>query len=126
MSTKKPAHSKRPTLSAAFDDSLSSHLLGLRGEVDRRSSAKTKTTEHLAAVEATIAALQAALEKVARSRSGDVGQRLEELEYPVTKLRAFFGHKKTALDKRATEIMAEYVRDRLLEIRIIAKTLDAS
>ena len=124
MSARKTAAKRGQTLSAVFDKSLSANLQSLRREVDRFTGA-TRGSESLAALMATAAQLRTSLKKVVRRRAGDVAERLDELEYPFAKLEAFFAHQHKALDRRATEIMAEYVRDRMLEIRIIAKTLDA-
>ena len=124
MSTRKTSQPRRPTLFAAFDRRLSFHLQAVRREVDRAGGAP-RQSESLAALQETAARLRAALQKVSRRRSGDLAERLDEVEYPFAKLQAFFAHKKSSLDRRATEIMAEYVRDRMLEIRIIAQTLDA-
>jgi hypothetical protein len=124
MSASKKAPKGRPSLSAVFDKSLSQNLQALRRDVDRFTGA-SRGSESLAALEETAARLRASLKKVARRRAGDVAERLDELDYPFAKLQAFFSHKHTALERRATEIMAEYVRDRMLEIRIVAKTLDA-
>jgi len=123
MTTRKASPGKRPTLLAAFDEHLSFNLQALRQEIDRCGKVAHKSTT-LAALEATVARLRSALKKVSRRGAGDIAERLDELEYPIAKLQAFFAKRKTALDKRATEIMAEYVRDRLLEVRIIAKTPD--
>jgi hypothetical protein len=124
MTPRKTTQGRRPTLSAAFDQDLSFHVQALRADVDRHDRAPHKS-ESLAALEATAARLRATLKKVARRRVGDIAERLDELDYPFAALQAFFAHRKTALGRRATEIMAEYVRDRMLEIRIVAKTFDA-
>ncbi len=124
MHTRKTSRSRRPTLFSAFDRRLSFHLQAIRGEIDR-SGRTTRGSQSLAAIEQTAERLRGMLKKLAGRRAGDMAERLDELEYPCAKLQAFFGHKKTSLDRRATEIMAEYVRDRMLEIRVIAKELDA-
>ncbi len=111
-------------LFSAFDRRLSFHLQAIRGEVDR-SGRTSKGGASLAALEQTVERLRKALKQLAGRRAGDMAERLDELEYPFAKLQAFFAHKKTSLDRRATEIMAEYLRDRMLEIRVIAQELDA-
>ena len=122
MSTKKGKRPSRSTLSAAFDGSLSAYLIGLRREIDRRPAGGST---NLKSIEATLARLRLALKKVSRRQAGDLVDRMEELDYPISRLHDYFAKKDTALDKRATEIMAEYVRDRVLEIRIVAETQDA-
>ncbi len=124
MSTRVASRTRRSTLFAEFDPSLSHHLQVLRAEIDR-SGRRPQGLESLAALQETVARLRVALKKVSGRRSGDVAERLDELEYPFSKLQAYFARKKTALDRRATEIMAEYVRDRMLEIHVIAKELEA-
>jgi len=124
MSTRKASSTRTPRLAAAFDRKLSTHLQALRREVDRPSKAP-RSSRHLAALEQTVARLASLLTDVAGRRAGDLTERVEELEYPFAKLGAYFAGKKTGLDQRAIEIMAEYVRDRMLEIKIVAKSLDA-
>lgn len=125
MSSKlvKPAGSPS-ALSAAFDDQCSSVLQALRGDVDRAGDRRLESA-NLAAIERTASQLRMTLQKVSRRRAGDLAERLDELDYPIAAVRAFFGRGKAALPKRATEIMAEYVRDRMLEIRVVAESLDA-
>ena len=124
MSTRKTPARRTPRLAAAFDRKLSTHLLGLRREVGRPLKA-ARPSKNLIALEQTAARIAAALVNVSGRRAGDIPERLEELEYPFAKLTAHFAGKRTGLDLRAVEILAEYVRDRLLEIRIMAKALDA-
>lgn len=123
MNTRR-AGTRAPRLAAAFDRSLSSHLLALRSEIDR-SGHRKRSSESLAALREIVARLRTALPRVPARRLGDMAERLDELDYPFEKLEAFFGQKKGCLDRRATEIMAEYLRDRILEIRVMAKALDA-
>jgi hypothetical protein len=124
MSTRKASPARRSTLFAGFDQRLSFHLQAIRAEIDR-SGGTPRGSESLAAIQDTVERLRVALQKGSGRRLGDMAERLDELEYPFAKLQAFFAHKKSSLDRRATEIMAEYVRDRMLEIRVIAKALDA-
>jgi ABC-type transporter Mla subunit MlaD len=125
MRTKNPKARRTTKLSAIFDKRLSANLQAIRREVDRAGRTSSRGAESLTALKETAARLRVALRTVARRRAGDVADRLDELEYPFEKLQAYFARNKTALEKRATEILAEYIRDRMLEIRVIAKTLDA-
>lgn len=123
MGTRKQT-AARQTLLAAFDRRLSFHLQAIRAEIDRTGGA-ARGRRSLAALQETVERLRGALQGASSRRAGDLTERLDELEYPVAKLDAFFAHsKKSSLDRRATEIMAEYIRDRMLEIRVIAKELD--
>ena len=126
MGTRKTtmAAARAPRLATAFDRSLSACLLGLRTEVEK-PLAKPRQSKNLVALEQMAARLSDSLVQVSGRRAADLPERLEELEYPFEKLTAFFAGERTGLDHRAVEILAEYVRDRLLEIRIIAKELDA-
>lgn len=122
MSTRKTSPKRSVRLSSAFDRKLSSYLLGLVREVERPVKRPSKNLVALAVIAARLAELVAGMSS---RRVGDLPERLEELEYPFAKLTAHFGGKKTGLDHRAVEILAEYLRDRILEIRIVAKELDA-
>ena len=124
MNPRKASSPRVPRLSKAFSRELSAHLLGLRREVERPPKTP-RTSKNLVALEQTAARLATALCGMSSRQAGDLPERLEELEYPFTKLAAHFAGKRTGLDHRAVEILAEYLRDRLLEIRIVAKELDA-
>ncbi|HEY3452325.1 MAG TPA: hypothetical protein VGK67_38630 [Myxococcales bacterium] len=124
MSTRKTSTKRAVRLSSAFDRKISGYLLGLRREVER--PAKTvRPSKNLVALEVVAARLSELVSGLSARRAGDLPERLEELEYPFAKLTAHFAGKKTGLEHRAVEILAEYLRDRLLEIRIVAKELDA-
>jgi len=124
MSTRTTPQARRPALLAAFGPRFSFHLQAIRKEVDR--SARTpRGGKSLTALQLIVARLRAAVAKGPGRRMGDLVERLDELEYPFARLEAFFEHKESPLDRRTTEIMAEYIRDRMLEIRVIAKELGA-
>ena len=124
MSTRKTPSRRTVRLSSAFDRKLSSYLLGLRREVERTAKG-ARPSKNLVALEVVAATLAEMVSGLSTRRAGDLAERLEELEYPFAKLTAHFAGKKTGLDHRAVEILAEYLRDRLLEIRIVSKELDA-
>lgn len=123
MATRKKVAPRATKVSDVLGPRLGERLQELRGEVDRFGRA-SGASENLLALRGSAERLRAALLKVSRRRAGDLAERLEELDYPFAMLEAFFARKKTALDRRATEIMAEYLRDRMLEIRIVARSLD--
>jgi hypothetical protein len=120
---RKSSSQRAARLSSAFDRQLSSYLLGLRREVERPGKG-ARPSKNLVALEAVAARLAKMVSGLPSRRAADLPERLEELEYPFAKLTAHFAGKKTGLDHRAVEILAEYLRDRLLEIRIVAKELD--
>ena len=124
MSTRKTPQARRSPRLAAFGPHFSFHLQAIRAEVDR-SARTARGSKSLAALQLIVARLRAAVGEGTGRRRGDLVERLDELQYPFAQLQAFFAHKRSPLDRRTIEIMAEYIRDRMLEIRVIAKDLDA-
>jgi hypothetical protein len=104
-------------IEGAFDFCLGSLSAGIR--TDPRAA-----SVDLAGVEKAIKSLLEALKTHtcmgARSLERDLGL----LDYPLARLREYVEGKAGALDRRGTEIMAEYLELRLSKIREDAESLD--
>ncbi len=80
----------------------------------------------LVSVEGAIQRLLGLLEKHTSMGARSLERDLRLLEYPIARLRDFVECKQGALDRRGTEIMAEYLELRLGKIREEAEALDVA
>ncbi|MGC4122952.1 MAG: hypothetical protein QM765_51960 [Myxococcales bacterium] len=118
MRTDASARGLTGALEGAFDFCLGSLSAGVR--CDPRA-----ISLDLASVENGLKRLVEALKTHASMGARSLERELARLDYPIARLRDYLDGKSGALDRRGTEIMAEYLELRLEEIRKEAEALDS-